>query len=50
MDKKTIGSWITYYEVRRLQLEGLSHSAKATVLALSRHTVVKYAAMSEAAY
>jgi transposase len=50
MDKKTIGDWIMYYEVQRLQLEGLSHSAIATILAMNRRTVVKYAAMSEAAY
>ncbi len=50
MDKKTIGDWIMYYEVQRLQIEGLSHSAIATVLAMNRRTVVKYAAMSEAAY
>lgn len=50
MDNKTIGGWIMYYEVHRLQLEGLRHSAIAAVLALNRRTVVKYAAMSEAAY
>src|SRR5215210_305699 len=50
MDKKTIGGWIMYYEIQRLQLEGLSHSAIASVLAVNRRTVVKYAAMSEAAY
>lgn len=50
MDKKTIGGWIMYYEVHRLQLEGLSYSAIATVLAINRRTVIKYAAMSEAAY
>lgn len=50
MDKKTIGGWIMYYEVQRLQLEGLSHSAIATVLAMNRRTVVKYAAMSEPEY
>ena len=50
MDKKAIGDWIMYYEVQRLQLEGLSHSAIATVLAMNRRTVVKYAAMNEAAY
>ncbi len=39
-----------YYEVQRLQIEGLSHSAIAILLAMNRRTVVKYAAMSEAAY
>ena len=50
MDKKTIGAWIMYHEVQRLQLEGLSHSAIAIVLAMNRRTVVKYASMSEAGY
>ncbi len=50
MDKKTIGAWIMYHEVQRLLLEGLSHSAIATVLAMNRRTVVKYATMSEASY
>lgn len=50
MDKKTIGAWIMYHEVQRLQLEGLSHSAIAILLAMNRRTVVKYAAMSEASY
>ncbi|MEJ7737157.1 MAG: IS21 family transposase [Chitinophagaceae bacterium] len=50
MDKKTMGDWIMYYEVQRLQLEGLSHLAIATALGMNRRTVDKYAAMSEAAY
>lgn len=50
MDKKTIGAWIMYHEVQRLLLEGLSHSAIATALAMNRRTVVKYATMSEASY
>lgn len=50
MDKKTIGDWIMYHEVQRLQREGLSYSAIATALFINRRTVVKYAAMSEAEY
>ena len=50
MDKKTIGDWIMYYEVQRLQREGLSYPSIATALAMNRRTVVKYAAMSEGEY
>ena len=50
MDKKTIGDWIMYYEVQRLQQEGLSYPAIAKTLAMNRRTVVKYSAMSEAEY
>ena len=50
MDKKTIGDWIMYYEVQRLQREGLSYPSIATALVMNRRTVVKYAAMSEADY
>lgn len=39
-----------YYEVHRLHTQGLSHSAIAAALAINCRTVVKYAAMSEAAY
>lgn len=50
MEKKTIGDWIMYYDVQRLQQEGLSYPAIAKALAMNRRTVVKYAAMSEAEY
>jgi len=50
MDKKTIGDWIMYYEVQRLQREGLSHSAIAKELVMNRRTVFKYSVMSEAEY
>ena len=50
MDKKTIGDWIMYYEVQRLQRDGLSYPAIARTLAINRRTVVKYSAMSEAEY
>jgi len=50
MDKKTIGDWIMYYEVQRLQRDGLSYPAIAKTLAMNRRTVVKYSAMSEAEY
>jgi transposase len=50
MDKKTIGDWIMYYEVQRLQRDGLSYPAIAKILAMNRRTVVKYSAMSEAEY
>ena len=50
MDKKTIGDWIMYYEVQRLQREGLSYPAIAKAIAIKRRTVVKYLAMSEAEY
>src|SRR5665811_1354117 len=50
MDKKTIGDWIMYYEVQRLQREGLSYPSIAKALVMNRRTVVKYAAMSEAEY
>lgn len=50
MDKKTIGDWIMYYEVQRLQREGLSYRAIAKVLVMNRRTVIKYSAMSEAEY
>ncbi|MEO6000052.1 MAG: IS21 family transposase [Chitinophagaceae bacterium] len=50
MDKKTIGDWIMYYEIQRLQREGLSHSAIASLFVMNRRTVVKYSAMSEAEY
>ncbi|HCN84984.1 MAG TPA: IS21 family transposase [Sphingobacteriaceae bacterium] len=50
MDKKTIGDWIMYHEVQRLQREGQSCRAIAKALVLNRRTVVKYLAMSEAEY
>jgi transposase len=50
MDKKTIGDWIMYYEVQRLQREGLSYRAIAKALVMNRRTVIKYSAMSEAEY
>ena len=50
MDNKTIGDWIMYYEVQRLQLNGLSYSAIAKTLVMNRRTVMKYSAMSEAEY
>lgn len=50
MDKKTIGDWIMYYEIQRLIREGLSPSAIANFFVMNRRTVVKYAAMNEAAY
>jgi len=39
-----------YYEVQRLQKEGLNHSAIATALVMNRRTVAKYSVMSEAEY
>jgi transposase len=51
MDKKTIGGWIMYHEIKRLKLvNGLSYSAIAAYLGMNRRTVVKYSAMSEAEY
>lgn len=50
MDKKTIGDWIMYYEVQRLQREGLSCQSIAKALVMNRRTVAKYAAMNEADY
>ena len=39
-----------YYEVQRLQREGLSCQSIANALVMNRRTVAKYAAMSEAVY
>ncbi|MEO6229659.1 MAG: IS21 family transposase [Ferruginibacter sp.] len=50
MDKKTIGDWIMYYEVQRLQKQGLSYRTIAQTLVMNRRTVIKYLAMSEAEY
>ncbi len=50
MDKKTIGDWIMYYEIQRLQREGLSYRAIAKALVMNRRTVIKYSAMNEAEY
>ena len=50
MDKKTIGDWIMYHEIQRLQRQGQSCPCIATALGLNRRTVVKYLAMSEAEY
>jgi transposase len=50
MDKKTIGDWIMYYEVQRLQREGLSYRAIAEALVMNRRTVIKYSAMNQAEY
>jgi len=47
MDQKTIGDWIMYYEVQRLQKEGLSYRTIAQTLVMNRRTVIKYLAMSE---
>ena len=50
MDTKTIGDWIMYYEVQRLQKQGLSYRTIAQTLVMNRRTVIKYLAMSEAEY
>ncbi len=50
MDTKTTGDWIMYYEVQRLQREGVSYRAIAKTLVMNRRTVIKYLAMSEAEY
>ena len=50
MDQKTIGDWMMYYEVQRLQKEGLSYRTIAQTLVMNRRTVIKYLAMSEAEF
>jgi len=50
MDIKTIGHWIMYYEVQRLHREGISYRTIAQTFGMNRRTVIKYLAMSEAAY
>jgi transposase len=49
MDRK-LKDWIMYHEVKRLLSQGSSQRQVASVLGLHRHTVKKYAAMTEAGF
>ena len=46
MDRK-LKDWIMYHEVKRLLSQGSSQRQIASVLGLHRHTVKKYASMTE---
>lgn len=50
MDKKTIGDWIMYHEIKQLLRQGQSFSSVAQITGIDRRSVKKYASMSEAEY
>lgn len=50
MDKKTIGDWIMYHEIKRMLREGHRLSSVAQMTGLDRRSIKKYSSMSEAEY
>lgn len=50
MDKKTIGDWIMYHEIKRMLRQGHSFSSVAQITGIDRRSVKKYASMTEAEY
>ena len=50
MDKKTIGDWIMYHEIKQLLRQEHSFSSVAQITGIDRRTVKKYDSMSEAEY
>ena len=50
MDKKTIGDWIMYHEIKRMLRQGYSFSSIAQTTGIDRRLAKKYASMSEAEF